>query len=109
MPSENIIVFAYDDIANNSQNPFLGKVFNKPSQGPGIDYYEGIQIDYNGADVNPEVFLAVITGDKEKVTEKGSEKYQHQVQMTMYLLIFQIMVQQDSFHSHQMNYYSLIS
>ena len=74
MPAENIIVFAYDDIANNHQNPFPGKVFNKPSQGPGQDYYEGVHIDYKGADVNPEVFLAVITGDAEKVKGRGSGK-----------------------------------
>ena len=29
----NIIVIAYDDIANNTRNPFPGKVFNKPTYG----------------------------------------------------------------------------
>lgn len=29
--SSKIIVFAFDDIANNTRNPFPGKVFNKPT------------------------------------------------------------------------------
>ena len=46
---ENIIVFAYDDIASNIRNPFPGKVFNKPSYGgEGVDVYEGVTIDYSG-------------------------------------------------------------
>lgn len=49
-----IIVFAYDDIANNTKNPFLGKVFNKPSyKEKGVDVYSGVKIDYKGADVQP--------------------------------------------------------
>ena len=57
---ENIIVFAYDDIATAAKNPFKGKVFNSPA---GIDVYEGVVIDYFGVDVTPENFLACITGD----------------------------------------------
>ena len=49
-----IIVFAYDDIANNTRNPFPGKVFNKPTYDqPGVDVYAGIKIDYAGANVTP--------------------------------------------------------
>ena len=56
---ENIIVFAYDDIANASRNPFPGKVFNSPK---GKDVYEGVVIDYFGKDVTPENLVAAITG-----------------------------------------------
>ena len=46
---EKIIVFAYDDIAQNIRNPFPGKIFNKPSYGgEGVDVYEGVKIDYSG-------------------------------------------------------------
>lgn len=56
-----IIVLAYDDIANNTRNPFPGKVYNKPSYGEdGKDVYEGVKIDYRGADVTPDVFLNVL-------------------------------------------------
>ena len=72
MPKENIILMAYDDVANNSMNPFKGKVFNKPSQGEGQDLYAGVEIDYKGSDVTPENFLAVLTGDAEKVKGKGT-------------------------------------
>ena len=47
--SSKIIVFAYDDIAQNIKNPFPGKIFNKPTYGDeGIDVYEGVNIDYSG-------------------------------------------------------------
>ena len=65
---DNIIVFAYDDIANNKKNPFPGKVFNSPE---GKDVYAGVVIDYYGEDVTPKNFLAAITGDADalKITD----------------------------------------
>merc|ERR1719486_522208 len=53
IPESNIIVMAYDDIANNSQNPFPGTLFNRPTaEGTaGIDVYDGCNIDYKGKDV----------------------------------------------------------
>ena len=66
---DNIIVFAYDDIANNSRNPFPGQVFNSPS-GPNV--YEGVKIDYYGVDVTPSNFVAAITGDSEGVVISDS-------------------------------------
>jgi legumain len=65
IPAENIITFMYDDIAGDPQNPFPGKLFNKPTAAgtPGVDVYAGVQKDYTGASVTPEIFLAVITGN----------------------------------------------
>ncbi len=60
IPAENIITFAYDDIAKSSQNPFPGKLFNKPD---GDDVYAGCLIDYKGADVTPKNFLSVLKQD----------------------------------------------
>jgi legumain len=57
---DNIIVMAYDDIANDPENPFPGKVFNKPSDGPGTDVYAGCKINYKGEDVNPDNYIAII-------------------------------------------------
>jgi legumain len=31
IPEDQIITLAYDDIANNRQNPFPGKVYNQPN------------------------------------------------------------------------------
>ena len=42
IPEENIILFAYDDIANSRSNPIPGKVFNKPN---GDDVYAGVKSD----------------------------------------------------------------
>lgn len=70
---DRIITFAYDDIADNIKNPFKGKVFNKPSNSnPGVDVYSGIVIDYKGGNVDPTVFLNVLTGNKSAVAGKGS-------------------------------------
>jgi legumain len=73
IPKKNIIVFAYDDIANHSENPFKGQVFNTPDpKGRGVNVYEGVEIDYKGNDVDPNIFLSVLEGDAEKVKGKGT-------------------------------------
>ena len=63
---DNIIVFAYDDIANNARNPFPGQMFNQPN---GKDVYGGVVIDYFGKDVTPSNFIAAITGDADAVVK----------------------------------------
>jgi len=65
IPESNIIMLAYDDIANNGRNPFPGKMFNKPTAAgvPGVDVYEGCNINYKGKDVTAENFLKVLSGD----------------------------------------------
>lgn len=63
IPEDHIIMLSYDDAANFSENPFPGKLFNKPDpKGPGKDVYAGCKIDYRGADVTPKKFLDVLTG-----------------------------------------------
>jgi legumain len=74
IPADNIITFAYDDIAHNLENPFKGQVFNKPTDGEGKDVYAGVKIDYSKKDVTPENFLAVLKGDSAAV--KGNRVLQ---------------------------------
>ncbi|XP_053212327.1 legumain-like [Panonychus citri] len=69
VPAENIIVFMYDDIANNRENPFPGKIYNIPN---GPDVYEGVAKDYTGKDVNVANFLGALKGDKE-LAAKGKK------------------------------------
>ncbi|KER20771.1 hypothetical protein T265_15245, partial [Opisthorchis viverrini] len=45
IPAENIITFAYDDIAKHLKNPVKGKVFNDYEH---EDVYKGVVIDYRG-------------------------------------------------------------
>jgi len=79
-PAANIIVLAYDDIANSAQNPFPGTMYNKPTgTDPGDNVYAGCAIDYKGSAVTAANFLAVIKGDKAaikggngRVLESGS-------------------------------------
>lgn len=56
---------AFDDIANDPENPIPGKMYNKPN---GNDVYAGCNIDYKGNDVNPANFLGILQGDPTKVT-----------------------------------------
>lgn len=87
LKDENIIVFMYDDIANNPDNPRPGVIINHPNGG---DVYAGVpkvvnsssydrhhcQLkraklklqDYTGEDVNVKNFLGVLLGDKSAVT-----------------------------------------
>ncbi|KAM0844826.1 hypothetical protein ACQ4PT_056766 [Festuca glaucescens] len=62
---ENIVVFMYDDIANNSANPRPGVIINNPNSS---DVYAGVPKDYTGKDVNVKNFLAVLLGDKSALT-----------------------------------------
>jgi len=65
IPESNIVVFHYDDIANNAENPKKGVVINSPA---GKDVYAGVPKDYTGAAVNPTNVLAALLGDKTKVS-----------------------------------------
>ncbi|XP_024525527.1 vacuolar-processing enzyme beta-isozyme [Selaginella moellendorffii] len=75
MREENIVVFMYDDIANNFANPRPGVMINHPN---GDNVYAGVPKDYTGDQVTVNNFLAVLRGDKEalqggsgKVVESG--------------------------------------
>ncbi|XP_030948088.1 vacuolar-processing enzyme-like [Quercus lobata] len=65
LKDENIIVFMYDDIALNEENPRPGVIINKPD---GDDVYEGVPKDYTGEDVTVDNFFAVILGNKTALT-----------------------------------------
>lgn len=51
VPKDQIIMLAYDDVAQARQNPYPGKLFNKPTPSgtPGVDVYKGCNIDYKGS------------------------------------------------------------
>ncbi|KAJ8448862.1 hypothetical protein Cgig2_011483 [Carnegiea gigantea] len=65
LKDENIIVFMYDDIAYNEENPRPGIIINSPH---GDNVYTGVPKDYTGNDVNVNNFLAVILGNKTALT-----------------------------------------
>ncbi|XVF35368.1 hypothetical protein REPUB_Repub18cG0139600 [Reevesia pubescens] len=65
LKEENIIVFMYDDIAYNEENPRPGVIINSPH---GADVYEGVPKDYTGEDVTVNNFLAAILGNKSALT-----------------------------------------
>ncbi|XP_073008107.1 vacuolar-processing enzyme-like [Typha latifolia] len=65
LKDENIIVFMYDDIAYNEENPRPGVIINHPQGG---DVYAGVPKDYVGDDVNVNNLFAVILGNKTALT-----------------------------------------
>ncbi|KAF7257014.1 hypothetical protein EG68_06007 [Paragonimus skrjabini miyazakii] len=62
IPKENIITFMYDDIADNDYNPFKGEIYNNYEH---KDVYAGVEIDYKGEEVTPEMFIRVMKADSE--------------------------------------------
>merc|ERR1712086_249671 len=67
IPADNIITMMVEDIATSDENPFKGKIFNRPGKNQ-TDYYAGLKIDYRGKDVIPANFVAILTGGKSVVT-----------------------------------------
>lgn len=65
LKDENIIVFMYDDIAYNEENPRPGVIINSPH---GSDVYKGVPKDYVGNDVTANNFFAVLLGNKTALT-----------------------------------------
>jgi len=75
---EQIIMIAYDDVANDRHNPFPGKLFNKPTAKgvKGKDVYEGCKIDYKGSKATKETLIGVLEGDStvgDKVLKSNAE------------------------------------
>ncbi|GLJ05324.1 hypothetical protein SUGI_0016090 [Cryptomeria japonica] len=70
LKEENIVVFMYDDIATNKENPRPGTIINHPQ---GSDIYAGVPKDYTGGNVTVQNFFAVLLGDKSLV-KGGSGK-----------------------------------
>lgn len=70
LKDENIIVFMYDDIALNEENPKKGIIINKPD---GSDVYKGVPKDYTGKAVTTSNLLAAILGNKTAI-KGGSGK-----------------------------------
>uniref|UniRef100_A0A3Q7HN78 Legumain prodomain domain-containing protein n=1 Tax=Solanum lycopersicum TaxID=4081 RepID=A0A3Q7HN78_SOLLC len=64
LKEENIIVFMYDDIANNTKNPRPGVIINNRQ---GHDVYKGVPKDYVGDDVNAKNLFNVILANKSGV------------------------------------------
>ncbi|TMW84818.1 hypothetical protein EJD97_024310 [Solanum chilense] len=65
LKDENIVVFMYDDIAYNSENPKPGVIINKPH---GPDVYNGVPKDYTGKHCNAQNFYGVVLGNKSALT-----------------------------------------
>jgi len=71
IPEDHIILMSFDDVANDSENPFPGQLFNKPN---GPDVYKGCKADYKGNDVTPANFLNIIKGDAAAMKGIGNGK-----------------------------------
>ncbi|CAL5204841.1 unnamed protein product [Lathyrus oleraceus] len=65
LKEENIIVFMYDDIAYDEENPHPGVIINSPN---GENVYKGVPKDYTGEDVTVGNFFAALLGNKSALT-----------------------------------------
>jgi legumain len=76
VPESNIILMMEDDIASDPENPFPGKMFNKPTAkgDAGVDVYAGCTVDYRGSVVTAQLFLDVMQGKADAVAGLGSGK-----------------------------------
>uniref|UniRef100_A0A803NEH6 Legumain prodomain domain-containing protein n=1 Tax=Chenopodium quinoa TaxID=63459 RepID=A0A803NEH6_CHEQI len=70
LKDENIIVFMYDDIAFNVDNPNQGVIINRPV---GRNVYTNVPKDYTGKNLTTKNFFAAILGYK-KAIKGGSGK-----------------------------------
>ncbi|KAJ7569774.1 hypothetical protein O6H91_01G093100 [Diphasiastrum complanatum] len=61
LKEENIVVFMYDDIALDPENPMPGIIINNPD---GVNVYEGVPKDYTKGDVTVDNFFAVLLGNR---------------------------------------------
>ncbi|KAK0411479.1 hypothetical protein QR680_005673 [Steinernema hermaphroditum] len=59
LPEKNIVTMMFDDVANDSQNPQPGTLYNDLS---GRNYYKELVVDYRGNEVNAGNFLRVLEG-----------------------------------------------
>lgn len=73
IPDERIITFFQDDIANNAQNPFPGKIYNElyVEGGANVDVYDGVVKDYIAKDASLKNLVNVLSGNP---TSSGSGK-----------------------------------
>eukprot|EP00413_Alexandrium_margalefii_P020853 CAMPEP_0204567832 /NCGR_PEP_ID=MMETSP0661-20131031/36820_1 /ASSEMBLY_ACC=CAM_ASM_000606 /TAXON_ID=109239 /ORGANISM="Alexandrium margalefi, Strain AMGDE01CS-322" /LENGTH=458 /DNA_ID=CAMNT_0051575783 /DNA_START=66 /DNA_END=1439 /DNA_ORIENTATION=+ len=62
---DKIITMIYDDVANSTQNPFPGKLYNRPAKSmeDAVDVYAGCKKDYTGKSITPDTFVAVLSGN----------------------------------------------
>ena len=69
---ENIILMMYSTDLNSKSNPWPGMIFTDPASttdGDWAKYGCFEHIDYTDKDINPKVFLGILTGDKDGVAE----------------------------------------
>jgi len=68
VPEDHIIVMMEDDIAYNTNNPWVfGKLFNSPAKEKGPDVYKGVPHDYTNGLVTPDNFVNILLGKEMKV------------------------------------------
>lgn len=71
VPEDHIVYLGFNDVFDSESNPFPGQIFTDESEGPGVDYAAECRphIDYPDKMVNAELFMAVLSGDKETTTK----------------------------------------
>ena len=68
---DHIVYLGFNDVFDSPNNPFPGQIFTDQSEGPGVDYAAECRphIDYPDKMVSAELFMSVLSGDKETTTK----------------------------------------
>ncbi|KAK8818664.1 hypothetical protein WA538_003974 [Blastocystis sp. DL] len=71
VPEDHMVYLGFNDVFDSSSNPFPGQIFTDESEGPGVDYAAECRphIDYPDKMVSAELFMSVLSGDKETTTK----------------------------------------
>ena len=64
VPPSQIVTFMYDDLAQNTENPYPGQLFNAATgKKPGDDVYKDLKIDYSLGNVTAANVISALTCD----------------------------------------------
>jgi legumain len=76
-----------DDIANDPENPFPGRVYNRKDPGA-VDVYAGLKMSYTGKSVNSSNFLAVLRGNATGVAGGSGEVLRSDAKSDVFVAYF---------------------
>jgi len=82
-----IITMIADDIANDPENPFPGRVYNRKDPGA-VDVYAGLKMSYTGKSVNASNFLAVLRGNATGVAGGSGEVLRSDAKSDVFVAYF---------------------
>ena len=61
VPDAHVVTLLYDDVVNDAENPYPGKLFNRPSgKATGLNVHKGLKPTYSGDAVTKSAVLGAL-------------------------------------------------